>query len=117
LPHIVIFIEMKLIYPFIFAILLFSCSPKGPQTYSSPLVGKSKNQLIAKKGVAQKIKIYQDSEIYIYTVKEEYFGSKNPEIDKNIKPTKAYEIEHIYYINAEQVVYKYQVWKKKISTK
>ena len=108
---------MKLLFSFIFIAFLIGCSPKGPQTYSSPLVGKSKNHLISAKGVAQKIKIYQDSEIYIYTTKEEYFGNKNPETDKNAKPGKVFDIEHIYYINADQTVYKYQVWKKKVSVK
>lgn len=109
--------SMKLL-PFIFLItILFSCSPKGPQTYASPLVGKTKNQLILEKGVAKKIKIYKDSEIYIYTTREAYYGNKNPDANKNVTPKKVLDIEHIYYINAEGIVYKYQVWEKKVSTK
>lgn len=93
------------------------CSPKGPQTYLSPYVGKHKNQLIAEKGIAKTIKVYPDYEIYIYTVREEYFGNKNPELDTTIKPSKVFDIEHIYYIDSTQTVYKYQVWKKKITAK
>lgn len=108
---------MKILPLISFIFLLFSCSPKGPQTYTSQLVGKTKNQLIAEKGVAKKIKIYKDSEIYIYTVREAYYGKQNPEVDKNVKPNKIVDIEHIYYINAEGIVYKYQVWEKKVPVK
>lgn len=93
---------------------LFSCSPKRPQTFASPLVGKTKNQLIAEKGVAKTIRVYKDSEIYIYTIREAYYGNKNPETDKSIQPKKVLDIEHIYYINADDIVYKYQVWEKKV---
>lgn len=90
----------------------FSCSPKGPITYSSPLVGKTKAQLIKEKGVAKKVKIFENSEAYIYTVREEYFGKKV--ITPGMKPKKTVDIEHIYYIDANNVVYKYQVWKKTV---
>jgi hypothetical protein len=109
--------DMKYFVTFILFVTILSCSPKGPQTYSSPFVGKSKNQLIAEKGIAKTIKVYPDYEIYIYTVREEYFGVKNPEIKPDIKPTKAFDIEHIYYIDSTQTVYKYQVWKKKVPLK
>ncbi|TXB64354.1 hypothetical protein FRY74_11220 [Vicingus serpentipes] len=108
---------MKCFSTFILFIFIFSCSPKGPQTYSSPFVGKSKNQLIAEKGIAKTIKVYADYEIYIYTIREEYFGEKNPEINKSTTPKKVFDIEHIYYIDSSQTVYKYQVWKKKVSYK
>tara|TARA_R110001592_G_scaffold339875_1_gene627795 strand:- start:98 stop:424 length:327 start_codon:yes stop_codon:yes gene_type:complete len=108
---------MKYFATFILFVFLLSCSPKGPQTYSSPFVGKHKNQLITEKGIAKTIKVYPDYEIYIYTIREEYFGNKNPEIDTNIKPSKGFDIEHIYYIDSTQTVYKYQVWKKKVSIK
>lgn len=107
---------MKLMPLILFAFVLFSCFPKGPKTYTSQLVGKTKNQLISAKGVAKKIKIYKDSEVYIYTVREAYYGKKNPEIDQSVKPKKVVDIEHIYYINAEGIVYKYQVWEKKVPT-
>ena len=109
--------DMKYLFIIVLSLFIFSCSPKGPQTYSSPFVGKSKNQLIKEKGIAKKIKVYSDYEIYIYTVKEEYFGNRNPEVNPNIKPTKVFDIEHIYYIDSTQTVYKYQVWKKKASIK
>jgi dTDP-4-dehydrorhamnose 3,5-epimerase-like enzyme len=109
--------DMKYFSAFIIIAVILSCSPKGPQTYLSPLVGKHKNQLITEKGIAKTIKVYSDYEIYIYTVREEYFGNKNPEIDPAIKPSKVFDIEHIYYIDSTQTVYKYQVWKKKVSLK
>ncbi|MBI2280470.1 MAG: hypothetical protein HYU68_07250 [Bacteroidetes bacterium] len=103
---------MKFFYFILITLLFFSCSPKGPITYSSPLVGKTKAQLIKEKGVAKKIKLFENAEAYIYTSVEEYFGKK--EITPGTKPKKKVEIEHIYYINANNIVYKYQVWKKKI---
>jgi hypothetical protein len=108
---------MKYFATFILFVVILSCSPKGPQTYSSQFIGKSKNQLIAEKGIAKTIKVYADYEIYIYTIREEYFGDKNPEINSNIKPTKVFDIEHIYYIDTTQTIYKYQVWKKKVPIK
>lgn len=108
---------MKCFYVLLLSLIIWSCSPKGPQTYTSPLIGKHKNQLIAQKGVAKKIMVYPDYEIYIYTIREEYFGNKNPELDKDLKPTKTFDIEHIYYIDSTETVYKYQVWKKKVNEK
>ena len=102
---------------FIFFILIFvsvlACSPEGPVTYASPLVGKSKLQLIKEKGTAQKIKVFENAEAYIYVVKEAYFG-KNKVVTADTKPKQVVEIEHIYYIDNKNMVYKYQVWKKKI---
>lgn len=103
---------MKLLYFILIVLFVFGCSPKGPVTYSSPLVGKTKTQLIKEKGVAKKIKIFDNAEAYIYTTIEEYFGNKT--ITPETKPKKTVEIEHIYYINANDTVYKYQVWKKPI---
>ena len=103
---------MKYFYFLLITLLFFSCSPKGPITYSSPLVGKTKTQLIKEKGVAKKIKLFENAEAYIYTTVEEYYGNKT--ITPETKPKKVVEIEHIYYIDANNVVYKYQVWKKKI---
>src|SRR5690606_22882128 len=101
----------------VFFILIFvatiACSPKGPVTFASPLVGKSKTELIKEKGTAQKLKVFDNSEAYIYVVKEAYFG-KVKEITPETKPKQVVEIEHIYYIDANNMVYKYQVWKKKI---
>lgn len=103
---------MKYFYFISIFILFFGCSPKGPITYSSPLVGKTKAQLIKEKGVAKKIKLFENAEAYIYTTVEEYYGNKI--ITPETKPKKVVEIEHIYYIDANNVVYKYQVWKKKV---
>lgn len=103
---------MKFLYFILIFVFVFGCSPKGPITYSSPLVGKTKTQLIKEKGVAKKIKIFDNAEAYIYTTVEEYFGKK--EITPESKPKKIVAIEHIYYINANDTVYKYQVWKKKV---
>ena len=99
---------------FIITTFLF-CTPKGPQTFNSPYIGKKKSDLIAIKGVAKQIKIFDKSEAYIYKVKEEYFGKKLPSVDDTTAiPKRVYEIEHIYYINGKGYIYKYQVWKKRI---
>lgn len=103
---------MKFFYFLLITLLFFSCSPKGPITYSSPLVGKTKTQLIKEKGVAKKIKLFENAEAYIYTTVEEYYGNKK--ITPETKPKKVVEIEHIYYIDTNNIVYKYQVWKKKV---
>ena len=91
------------------------CSPKGPQTFYSPHVGKTKDDLIAIKGVAKEIQVYGTNEVYIYKTREEYFGNKK---QKNTGvshiPKKVYEIEAIYYINEKGYIYKYQSWKKRI---
>lgn len=95
---------------FVFA--LSSCQPKGPITFDSPFIGKSKNELVKAKGEPSKIQNFGSSIAYIYTRKEEYYGKVN-----NIKkkePKSIYSIEYIYYIDSKQVVYKYQVWKKRI---
>jgi len=92
---------------------MIACSPEGPVTYTSPLVGKTKAHLIIEKGSAQKIKVFENSEAYIYVVREAYFG-KNKVVTPETKPKQMVEIEHIYYIDANNMVYKYQVWKKKI---
>ena len=97
----------------ILVVLMAACSPKGPVTFASPLVGKSRIELIKEKGTAQKVKVFDNSEAYIYVVKEAYFG-KIKEITPETKPKQVVEIEHIYYIDANNMVYKYQVWKKKI---
>ena len=99
---------------FLFSLLTF-CSPKGPQTYSSPFIGKSKQDLIAIKGVAKEIRIYDNSEVYIYKTREEYFGKKLPINDSvALVPKKVYIIEYIYHINKKGYIYKYQVWKKRV---
>lgn len=103
---------MKYLYYLLISLFFSACSPKGPVTYSSPLVGKTKTQLIKEKGMAKKIKLFENAEAYIYTIREEYFGKKA--ITPEMKPKKVVEIEHIYYIDANNIVYKYQVWKKKV---
>ena len=97
----------------IILVILLGCTPKGPQTFNSNFIGKTKTELISSKGSAHKIKIFDNSEVYIYTKREEYFG-KNASPDANALPKKIYEIEFIYYINNDNVVYKYQVWKKRV---
>lgn len=89
------------------------CTPKGPQTFKNRLVGKTKQDLIRERGTAHRIKIFDNSEAYIYIKKEEYYGKKSSDPFKG-KPKKVYEIEYIYYINQEDIIYKYQVWKKKV---
>ena len=99
---------------FLFVLAFSFCTPKGPQTFSSPFIGKTKAELILSKGSPTQIKIYDKSEVYIYKTKEEYYGKKQP-ISKNgeiVKPKKTSIIEYIYYINDKEIIYKYQVWKK-----
>ena len=106
---------MKPFFIFIFSFTLLCCSQKGPQTFDSPFIGKTKNDLTFTKGTASKIKIFEDSEAYIYITKEEYFGKKTTaKNNKDLKPKKTIEIEHIYYINKKGYIYKYQVWKKRL---
>jgi len=105
---------MKKFIPFFVLICFLSCTPKGPQTFSSPYVGKTKQDLIAVKGIAKDIKIYGKTEVYIYKNREEYFGKQKLDGDKPLVPKKVYSIEHIYYINEKGFIYKYQVWKKRV---
>ena len=96
----------------IFVFALSSCQPKGPITFDSPFIGKSKNELVKVKGNPHKIQNFGSNIAYIYTRKEEYYGKvKNIE---NKDPKSIYSIEYIYYIDSKQIIYKYQVWKKKI---
>ncbi len=104
---------MKALYLILTFFVLLSCSPKGPITYTSPLVGQSREALIKEKGVAKKIKVFENAEAYIYTTTEAYFGKKKL-VTAETKPKKVVEIEHIYYINSNNIVFKYQVWKKKV---
>ena len=99
---------------FISATLLF-CSPKGPVTYKSSFVGQSKAYLVSSKGIAKTVKVFDNSEAYIYKEREEYYGKKI-QSDENVMmiPKRTSVSEHIYYINEKGIVYKYQVWKKKI---
>ncbi len=90
------------------------CTPKGPKTYASSFVGKTKAELIAAKGAAKTIKVYDNAEAHIYKVKEEYFGKNATFTEGKIPiPKKVTVTEHIYYINDKAIVYKYQVWVKK----
>ena len=77
---------MKQFFTLVLSLSLFFCTPKGPQTYSCPFVGKTKNDLIQSKGVAKEIKIFDNAEAYIYKIKEEYYGKKTL-ADKNKKLT------------------------------
>jgi hypothetical protein len=99
---------------FLISILSF-CTPKGPQTFNNPLVGKTKQELIDSRGKAKEVRVSGSNYIYIYKVKEEYYGKKE-KLDNNQKPIvkKKYIIEYIYYINKEGIIYKYQVWRKKV---
>lgn len=110
---------MRLAVLFILTTIIYSCTPKGPQTFDSPYVGKSREELILAKGVANEVKIYDNAEVFIYKTKEEYYGKKPP-VDKegNLrKPKEIVVIEYIYYINEEEKVYKYQVWRKRYKNK
>ena len=109
---------MKVTVFFILGFIIFSCTPKGPQTFDSPYVGKSREELIVAKGAANEVKIYDNVEVFIYKTKEEYYGKKLP-VDKDgtaRKPKKIVVIEYIYYINNDGKVYKYQVWRKNLKT-
>ena len=106
---------MKKVIPYLIPLFLFFCSPKGPQTFSSPFVGKTKSDLIAIKGMAKEIKIFDKSVSYIYKTREENFGNiKNFNNTDSLKPKKVFITEHIYYINEKGYIYKYQVWKKRV---
>ena len=106
---------MKRFVVVLFSLSLIFCSPKGPQTFDSPFIGKTKSDLISSKGIAKEIQIFDESEAHIYKVREEYFGNKVSlkDISKST-PKKVIEIEHIYYINNDGLIYKYQVWKKRV---
>ena len=105
---------MKQIGLIIIATTFLFCTPKGPQTFNSPYIGKTKSDLIAIKGPAKTIKVFDNAEAHIYKTKEEYFGKKvSLEKNEKLTPKKIFDIEHIYYINEKGYIYKYQVWKKK----
>lgn len=105
--------NMKKLFILFISLSLFFCSPKGPVTYKSSFVGQSKTTLINAKGIAKTIKVFDESEAYVYKVKEEYFGKKSlPNPESQAKKT--FITEHIYYINNKGIVYKYQVWKKRV---
>lgn len=70
-------------------------------------------ELIRDKGPAQKVQLFDNAEALIYVKREEYYGKVSADKLPN-EPKRIYEIEYIYYINAENIVYKYQVWKKRI---
>ena len=105
---------MKCFIVFFTLFTLLSCAPKGPKTYYSSFVGKTKSELILAKGNAKTIKVFDKSEAHIYKVREEYFGD-NVTFSKNeiLIPKRVTITEHIYYINEKGIVYKYQVWNKK----
>jgi len=106
----------KLVSGFLILFTLINCSPKGPQTYSSPFIGKSKEDLVNSKGMAKEIKNFGITEAYIYKNREEYFGNiKSDSISSSLVPKKIFIIEYIYYINENGIIYKYQVWKKRIN--
>jgi hypothetical protein len=118
----VFFLPLRIMRLTILSILIsiiFGCTPKGPQTFDSPYVGKSREELIAAKGAANEVKIYDNAEVFIYKSKEEYYG-KRPPIDKGgdlRKPKEIVVIEHIYYVNNNGKIYKYQVWRKRYKNK
>ncbi|NQX97462.1 MAG: hypothetical protein HRT73_06230 [Flavobacteriales bacterium] len=105
---------MKNILVFLICLTLVFCTPKGPKTYKSSFVGQTKTNLIQAKGIAKEIKVFGNTEAYIYKAKEEYYGKSTLSKEKDISPKKSFIIEHIYYINEKGIVYKYQVWKKKL---
>jgi hypothetical protein len=106
---------MKKFVAYFIPFFLLFCSPKGPQTFSSPFVGKTKNDLISIKGEAKEIKFFDKSEAYIYKTREEYFGkTKRLNNKDSLVPKKIFITEYIYYINEKGYIYKYQVWKKRV---
>ncbi len=107
---------MKRIFAFVLLIILSFCTPKGPQTFSNPFVGKTKSELISAKGQPSEIKVYDKSEVYIYRKREEYFGTKTPVVkDVALVPKKVYVMEKIYYINEKDIIYKFQLWRRRIN--
>ena len=104
---------MKLILLILLSFTLLFCSPKGPVTYKSSFVGGTKAELVFAKGAAKTVQYFDQSEIHIYSFREDYFG-KNVQFDETTLPKRSTVTEHIYYINDKGLVYKYQVWKKKI---
>jgi len=108
---------MKRLIFFLFPLVLIFCTPKGPITYKSNYVGKFRSDLVADKGKPKKVVVYPDSiEAYIYIKREEYFGKKQKfKEGVPLVPKKVVNIEHIYYINSEGIIYKYQVWEKRIN--
>jgi hypothetical protein len=106
---------MKNLLILVFTLPLLFCSPKGPVTYKSSFVGQSKSYLINSKGLAKTVKVFDNSEAHIYIEKEEYYG-KEIYSDDNVMmiPKKINITEHIYYINKKGIVYKYQVWEKRV---
>ena len=100
---------MKFLSLLLLCTSLFFCTPKGPQTFSSPYLGKQKQELIDGKGLAKDIRISGTNEIHIYRSYEEYYGKNN----KRTTPKKTFIIEYIYYVNKNGIIYKYQVWRKK----
>lgn len=98
---------------FLFSLLSF-CTPKGPQTFTSSFIGKTKMELIDSKGKASEIRMNGTNRIYIYKTREEYYGKKE-KLNKNGQPIakKTFIIEYIFYINKENIIYKYQVWRRK----
>lgn len=109
------FSNLKLIVTTYVSLILISCSPKGPKTHPSSFIGKTKGELVSVKGMAKTIKVFDKAEAHIYKIREEYFGKKGSFTEnKNLIPKRVVSIEHIYYINQNGFVYKYQVWKKKV---
>ncbi len=110
-----ILLSMKKVSFFFLITLLLACSPKGPQTFDNPYVGKTKSEIISTRGKPAEIKVYDDVEVYIYKRREECFR-KAPSSDKekDLTPYRVYSIEQIYYVNSDDVIYKYQVWRKRI---
>ena len=104
----------KWLFLSLFMISMICCTPKGPQTFTSPYIGKTKQELYQSMGKPTEIKKTEKAEIIIYRKREEYYGKKNPETSsKEVVPKKVFIIERIYYANSTGEIYKYQVWKKK----
>jgi len=87
-----------------FLLITFSlaCSPKGPQTFDNPYVGKTKTELIEGRGEPAEIKKFEKAYAYIYKKRQECFR-KNPSSSKykDLTPYKIYSIEQIYYVNID----------------
>jgi len=106
--------NLKWIAILFLSLSLFFCTPKGPQTYKSAFVGKTKQDLMLK-GLLKKLRFLMAQKlIFILFVKSILAKTKKLKQTGSLKPKKIYDIEHIYYTDKKGVVYKYQVWKKKV---
>ncbi len=100
---------------YLIVILFFvACSPK-PIAFDSPLLGKSVAVLYKNRGEPARKEKATNGEKWIYVQKTEYFGKKPPK--EGQPPKYVIYIERIFSINAQGVIYKYEVLKYKTKPK